>query len=80
MPVVTEVRVIKPYTLVVRFEDGVCRRVDLKDHAWRGVFAPLKDPAVFATAYVDQEAGTVVWPNGADVAPEFLYESGEEAD
>ena len=80
VPVVTKVRVIKPYTLVVRFQDGVCKRIDLKNQPWRGAFEPLRDPAVFATAYVDEDAGTVVWPNGADLAPEFLYESGEDAE
>ena len=36
---------------------------------------PLRDPARFAEAYVDADLGTVAWPNGADVAPEYLYEA-----
>ena len=34
----------------------------------------LKDPDYFAKAFVDEELGTVCWPNGADIAPERLYE------
>jgi hypothetical protein len=39
-----------------------------------GVFAPLRDPALFAQVYVDHEAGTIVWPNDVDVDPDTLYE------
>ena len=38
-----------------------------------GVFEPLADPAFFAQVRVAPEAGTVVWPNGVDMAPEPLY-------
>jgi hypothetical protein len=78
VPVVTEVKVIPPYTIEVVFLDGHRRVVDLKNHRWEGVFEPLKDPAVFAEAYVDEEAGTVCWPNGADISPEWLYEADPE--
>ena len=77
IPVVTEVHVIHPYILEVHFRDGACRRVDLKDELYGEVFEPLKDPEFFAKATVDHEIGTVVWPNGADLAPEFLYETPE---
>jgi hypothetical protein len=42
------------------------------------VFEPLHDPAYFAKASLDPVAGTVVWPNEADFAPEALYELEEE--
>jgi hypothetical protein len=42
------------------------------------VFEPLLDPAYFAKATVDPIGETVVWPNGADIAPETLYEMPEE--
>jgi hypothetical protein len=65
--------VVRPYVLLVTFDDGVVREVDMEPVLWGPVFEPLKDPAFFAQAFIDPELGTVVWPNGADVAPEFLY-------
>jgi hypothetical protein len=38
------------------------------------VFEPLRDVSYFRQVRVDPELGTIVWPNGADLAPEFLYE------
>ncbi|HEX5165022.1 MAG TPA: DUF2442 domain-containing protein [Thermomicrobiales bacterium] len=76
MQVVTKVTVVGPYVLDVTFRNGEIRQVDLEDSLWGPVFEPLRDPAVFALAYVDQELGTVVWPNGADIAPEYLRSHG----
>ncbi len=73
METAVEVRVVEPFVLEVTFDDGVQRRVDMKPLLGRGVFAPLLDPAFFARVAIDPELGTVVWPNGADVSPEFLY-------
>ena len=71
------VRVLGPYIIEVTFRDGTQRRHDLESDLWGPVFEPLRDPAFFAQAAVDPELGTVVWPNGADLSPEFLY-YGEE--
>lgn len=62
------------YRLFVRFNNGVSGEIDLSDELWGEVFAPLKDPALFATARQDSVMGTVVWANGADFAPEFLLD------
>jgi hypothetical protein len=71
---VTEVSVIPPYTLEVHFKDGSRRRIDMTNELWGQVFEPLKDEQLFAQASVDPGSKTVAWPNGADVAPEWLYE------
>jgi len=43
------------------------------------VFEPLKDIALFAQASVHPQLHTVTWPNGADLAPEFLYQAVKRA-
>lgn len=82
IPQVTRVQVIPPFGLEVEFNDKKIRRInlqpDLDSHLTGPVFDPLHDPAFFAQAYLDQEGGTVAWPNGADLAPESLYEDYEE--
>lgn len=67
------VRVIGPYRIGVTFADGVHREIDLEGALWGADFAPLRDPGLFAQAVVDLEAGSVTWPMGADLSPEFLY-------
>lgn len=62
------------YRLRLTFADGVTGEVDFEGREWRGVFEPLRDPDYFARVTVDPEIGTIAWPNGADMAPEPLYE------
>ena len=71
------VRVLKPYVIEVSFDDGFRREVDMEPLFWGEVFRPLRYPALFAQAAVDPDWGSVYWPTGADLAPEFLY-YGEE--
>jgi hypothetical protein len=61
-----------PHVLVLRFNHGTTRRVDLLPVLTGPVFQPLRDAAFFSRVTLDPIAGTVVWPNGADFAPEFL--------
>jgi hypothetical protein len=62
------------HRLWLRFNDGNSGTVDLSAELWGPMFEPLKDAALFAQAAIDPELETVTWPNGADLAPEFLYE------
>ncbi|MGH3202359.1 MAG: DUF2442 domain-containing protein [Streptosporangiaceae bacterium] len=56
------------------FSDGTAGDVDFSAEQWASVLSPLNDPAFFAEVTVDPVAGTLVWPNGIDLAPEPLYE------
>ncbi|MFB3816268.1 MAG: DUF2442 domain-containing protein [Candidatus Methylomirabilales bacterium] len=76
---ITAVELIGPHSLALRFNDGASRRVDLLPELEGPIFEPLRDPAYFSRVTLDPVAGTVVWPNGADFAPEFLRGQAEEA-
>lgn len=69
--------VVGTYSIEAVFRDGTQRRIDMEPYLTKGVFAPLRDPALFAQVAVDPNFGTVFWPTGADLSPEFLY-YGEE--
>ncbi|EWH09818.1 hypothetical protein DS2_11053 [Catenovulum agarivorans DS-2] len=58
----------------VSFDDGTSGQVDLSNSLKGSMFEPLNNPQFFARLAVDTELETVVWPNGADLAPEFLKE------
>jgi hypothetical protein len=65
------------YRLRVGFADGTVRVVDLEaklSGPVGPVFEPLRDVEFFASATVDPEIATVVWPNGADLAPDALHD------
>lgn len=70
---VTQVEPLANHRLRLSFEDGVEGEVDLSSRRWRGVFAPLQEQAFFEQVKLDEEVGTIVWPNGADIAPETLH-------
>jgi hypothetical protein len=65
------------YKLKIRFENEEVRVVDLSRHLEGPVFEPLKDLSFFKQFQVNHDIDTIVWPNEADFAPEFLYEIGE---
>ena len=71
---VIKASVVAPYMLDLTFQDGTHKTVDLESELEGEIFEPLRDPAFFALASLDRELGTVVWPNGADFSPEFLYD------
>lgn len=62
------------YVLRLRFSDGLEGTVDLEPLLWGPMFELLQDPAYFRRVRVSRDAGTVVWPNGADLAPETLHD------
>jgi hypothetical protein len=73
-PLLTEAHPLDGYVARVRFEDGTSSDVDLSYLLdLGGVFEPLRDPSYFRQLRADPEAGTIVWPNQADIAPETLY-------
>jgi hypothetical protein len=76
-PDIVSVTVLAHYVVELTFADGTRGVVDLFPRIGdgRGVFAPHKDPAFFATVRVDPEAGTIVWPNDTDLDPDVLYEA-----
>ena len=74
IPRVVDVQTRPPHVLIVGFDDGQVREIDMKDELWGTMFEPLQDPDFFAQVCVDEELGTVVWPNGLDLAPETLYD------
>lgn len=75
---VTRVRYLQAYELELEFSDWIVKKVDLSKELYGEVFEPLKDPAFFKRVTVNEETNTIEWPNGADFAPEFLYEIGED--
>ena len=80
MHFITDVACVADFTLRLRFEDGSVRLVDLKNHLNGTIFEPLKDVERFRTARLNPDLDTVVWENGADMSPDFLYEIGLPVD
>jgi len=78
MHYVTEAQYVSGHTIKVCFEDGRIKLVDLSPHLEGPIFEPLQDPSYFRQLRVNSEIDTVVWPNGADFSPDFLYEIGQE--
>ena len=74
LPNVISVTQIGPYRLRLCFDDGAEGEVDIQEMTtFEGVFEPMSDPRFFSQVRVDPEAGTIVWPNGADLDPLVLH-------
>jgi hypothetical protein len=71
---VARVEAAGDYRLRLTFEDGLAGEINLESELWGTVFEPLRDLSVFRQVHVDPESGTVVWPNGADLAPDTLHQ------
>jgi plasmid maintenance system killer protein len=65
------------FNVKLTLTDGTEREVDLVSYLNGPIFEPLKrDLEIFWSVRVDDELGTIVWPNGADICADMLYESG----
>ena len=73
-PDITEAAVVSHGVLRLRFADGTVGEVGVLERMRGPVFCEARTPEGFAMATVDAETGTVVWPGGADLAPDTLYE------
>jgi hypothetical protein len=72
LPVVKEAEYRGEFRIRLVFDDGIAGTIDFSDWLTGPVFQPLKDRDYFSRFAI--EGGTVTWPNGADIAPETLYE------
>lgn len=73
---VVNVRVLDGYRIELQFSDGVHGVVDLAARivGRGGIFEPLENPEFFRRVAVNNEFGTIVWPNGTDFCPDMLYD------
>jgi hypothetical protein len=75
MHVVKDVTYLSEYKLLLTLEDDSLRQVDLAPHLDGEVFEPLKE-SNFRSVHLNSDLDTIVWKNGADMSPDFLYEIG----
>jgi len=78
IPEIESAEYVGGYKIHIRFTDGLAGTVDLENELWGEVFEPLKELAEFRRFFIDPDFRTVCWPNGADLAPEFLYKTAAQ--
>ena len=78
MHFVKQVTYVSEYKLLLTFEDGSIKLVDLERELDGEIFEPLKDINYFKTVRVNPDLDTIVWENGADISPDFLYQIGTQ--
>ena len=66
---------LAPYTLRVEFDDNTEQTICFEPILAGELFRPLRDLSIFNQVKIDTEVHTLVWPNGADLAPEFLHQN-----
>lgn len=76
MPAVIKAEYRSEYRIHVTFNDNSEKTIDFKDWLQGPIFEPLKDIEYFKRFFVD--GWTISWPNGADIAPETLFEYEEK--
>ena len=62
------------------FDNGITKDVDLQAELYGEVFEPLQEIELFKQVAVNPDTNTIEWPNGADFAPECLFEMGREVE
>lgn len=78
---IRSVEALDGFVLRLSFDDGTKRDVDLEAELWGPMFEPLRaNPDLFRQVHVDEELGTIVWPNGADMDPDVLHGDFDPAD
>ena len=75
LPAVVQATYVSDYLIDVTFDNGTEKRVDVSQWFKGPVFKPLRNKAYFRKFFIDST--TITWPNGADIAPETLYEAAE---
>jgi hypothetical protein len=76
MILVRSVKPLEKFKVLLEFTNGEQKTVDLEPLLRGPIFEPLKqDPKRFRAVRVDEELGTIVWDNGADIDPDVLYGS-----
>jgi len=76
MRFVTKAKYIDGYSILIVFENGETKIVNLEPYLDGEIFAPLRDISYFKKVKVNKDIDTIVWDNGADFSPDFLYEIG----
>jgi len=78
-PRVKNATYVKEFIIRLCFADGIEGEINLENDLDGEVFVPLKSVSYFKQFYVHPELHTLTWPNGADFAPEYLYEKVKKA-
>ncbi len=74
---VEKLEYLEAYKLRLTFKNQVTQDIDLSTEIYGEIFEPLNDIEYFQQVFLNPETKTIEWPNGADFAPEFLYELGQ---
>jgi Protein of unknown function (DUF2442) len=73
LPSVTKAKYVKGHLIEIQFNDGTKKVIDFEPWLTGPIFKPLKNKDYFKKFFID--GPTIAWPNGADIAPETLYEA-----
>ena len=71
---VTSCKITSPYTLELKFNDGMIKKINFEKVLYGEMYSPLRDPDLFNRVSIDPEVFTIVWPNGADFDPAILHD------